>query len=427
MIVNSTYKQELKDFLVISALSPALGLWRLFKAKNEKFIIIGSMLMMGIFGALFAYPEGSDGHSHYLHSLEYYTSMNFPEFWLESWNIIMQNPSFGITDLYIHFLSFISNSTLGIPKSLHFFAGLVLGYFIAKSLLLVLGENIQNLTWKSGLWIFIILLLVHTVNSLNAIRIGTGAWVLFYGATGFYFTKNWKYLLLIILAIQIHLAMAVIAIPVVLAFILTNRKWLTVGIWGMSFFIQLSFIDFSAALPETEVVDTKTHYYVLDDQALKDFKIYKSTSDSNWYATLGPKLYFNVALIIAIGGMLLIYVKNRDPRFSFMFSAALLLYAFANVISFIPSLQGRLINNVSIFLLFAILYQLQQSSSFIINSMRYRIFIFSIFIFSILSIPFLMKSSSQILSTTEAFFLLFPFASLAGYSFSIRDLIGDIL
>lgn len=427
MNTNSTYNQELKDFLVVSTLSPVLGLWRLFKSKNDRFILTGSILMMGIFGALFAYPEGSDGHTHYLHSLEYYTSMNFYEFLLESWNILMQNPSFGITDLYIHLLSFISNSILGIPKLLHFFAGLILGYFTIKSLVLVLGANLKTLTWKSGLWIFIILLMVHSVNSLNAIRIGTGAWVLFYGAASYYFTRNWKFLLFFLLATQVHLAMAVIAIPVIVAFFLAKWKWLTVGIWVMSFFIQLSFIDFSAVLPETEVVDIKTHYYVLDDQALEDFNKSKTSRTGNWYATLGPKLYFNVALIIAIGGMLLIYVKNRDPRFNYLFSAALLLYAFANIVSFSPSLQGRLMNNVSIFLLFGLLYHLQQSSSFKINTIRYRVFKFSNFIFSVLVIPFLLKSSSQILSTTEAFFLVFPFASLAGYSLSIRELIGDIL
>lgn len=424
------YRRELNDFLLLSVISPALGLSKLFQAKNERFIVVGTMLAMSFFGALFAYPEGSDGHTHYLRSLEHYSNMNFSEFMAESWKIIIQKPSFGTTDLYIHVLSFISNSILSIPKSLHFFAGLVLGYFIAKSLLLVLGTNLKTLTWKSGLFIFIILLMIHSVSSLNAIRISTGAWVLFFGVCGYYFTKKPKFLLLFLLAAQIHLAFMIIAIPAIVVLFLNKLKWLIVTIWVLSFYFQLSFLDISSYLPTTDVVESKKQYYVLDESRLEIFQEDRELKKSslNWYAALGPSLYLDTALIIAIGGMLLVYAKSEDPRLNFMFGAALLFYAFANVVSFTPSLQGRLMNSVSIFLLFSILYYMQES--YIVNksSLRQYVFRFSNFAFVTLSLPFLIKNFSHILNTTEFFFLAAPILSFfADEDFSIRDIITYIL
>ncbi len=405
-----------------------LGVAKLFQARNERSIIVGCMLTMSLFGALFAYPEGSDGQTHYMRSIEHYTLMNFSQFIEESFDIILQRSKLANTDLYIHFLSFISNSILGIPKSLHFFAGLVLGYFIAKSLLLVLGENVKRLSWKTGLGIFMILLMVHSVSSLNAIRISTGAWVLFFGACGFFFTKKFKFLLLILLATQIHLAFMIISLPVIIAFFLFRFRWLVFGIWVFSFFFQLDFVNVSSLLPETEVVETKKQYYVLDEKRLKVFKEKKETQGGNWYAVAGPRIYFNTALVIAVIGMLLVYLKSKDARFNFIFSAVLIFYSFANIVSFIPSLQGRLMNSVSIFLLFGLLYHLQQYPLVEATDLRQRTFRLSIFIFSILSIPFLLKNFTHILSTTEVFFLAAPMLSFfSDESFSLRDLIGDII
>jgi EpsG family len=408
--------------------SPALGLAKLFQAKNDRFIIVGCMLTMSLFGALFAYPEGSDGHTHYMRSIEQYTYMNFSQFFAEAWDIILQKSKFGTTDLYIHVLSFISNSLLGLPKSLHFFAGLVLGYFIAKSLLLILGDNLKSLRWKNGLWIFIILLTLHSVYSLNAIRISTGIWVLFFGACGYYFTKKAKFLLLFLVASQIHLALVVMVIPVVLVFFLNKFKWLIVGIWGFSFFFQLDFVDVASYLPATEVIETKKKFYVLDEERLKDFKEIKESQTGNWYTLAGPRLYYNVAILIAVIGVLLIYLKSSDSKFNFLFASALLFYTFANIVSFTPSLQGRLMNGVSIFILFALLYCLQYGDLSYTKSKVYQFFKLSIFLFSLFSIPFLIKNFSHILNTTEVFFLAAPILSFfSEESLSLRELIGDIL
>jgi hypothetical protein len=422
--------QELKHFLLLSIISPAVGLIQLFKGRSESFLVAGSTIMMGLFGAFFAYPEGSDGHSHYLRSLEYYSTMNLSEFWSISWNILLQEPGQYSTELYIHFLSFLSNSVFGIPKSLHFFAGLVLGYFVIKSLLLVLGKELTRINWKSGLWVFIILLLVHAFFALNAIRISTASWVLFYSIAGFYFTRKFKFLLLIPFAVQIHLAYVIIGIPAILTLFLANRKWLVLGVFAFSFFFELTFFDVDPYLPETEVVDRKTNAYVYDDERFEELEHSKESviSNSNWYAQLGPKLYFDYAVIIALAGIAFFYFKSKDSQLNFLVSGALLFYTLSNMFPFIPSLQGRLFNNVSLYLLFAMLYIFNQSCDVRLKGFSLWFSKNAVLVFSILSIPFMLKNISHILNTTEVFFLFMPVLSFfSGEDFSIREFIGLIL
>ncbi|MCB0409458.1 MAG: EpsG family protein [Flavobacteriales bacterium] len=428
MKTQISYKNELSDFLLISVVSPAFGLWKLFQARSERFVVTGSVLMMGLFGALFAYPEDSDGYTHYIRSLKYYTWMDLDKFLNESWNILTQHPTLESTDLYIHVLYFLSNSVLGIPRSLHFFAGLALGYFISKSLLLVLGKDLKKIKLNSGLLVFMVLLLVHTVYSLNAIRTNTAMWVMFYGVSGFYLKRQWKFLLFIILATQIHMAYLVIAIPAILGFFLANRKWITILIWLISFYQQVSFEGISSYLPETEAVENKTKVYVLDKQRMDEFQDHKQSLSGNWYSSWGPNLYYGWGLTIAVIGVILVYIKSKTGFLNYLIGTSLLYYSSANMVLFSPSLQGRLINHVSMFVVFAMLYYSSSIAYKLKGGFRNFTFKFSSLLFFLISIPFLLKNVSHIINTTDVFFLSGPFLALfTDEKISIRNLIGNLL
>ena len=187
-------RQKVYTFLLFSV-SPFIGIWVVLRNLSQKNVIFFFVLILACFGLLYNYNTTADGAVHYMRSLQYYSNMSLEDFFQESLNILSQNPTLHSNDLYIHFLSFITNSVLGIPKALHLFAGIVLGYIIGKTLQLVgvlgLKENVN----RSNYLISLVLIIVHSVYPLNAIRIGTGMWLLAYAIIAYSKTNKRKYLL----------------------------------------------------------------------------------------------------------------------------------------------------------------------------------------------------------------------------------------
>ena len=211
---------------------------------------------------------------------------------------------------------------------------------------------------------------------------------------------------------------------------LANRKWLVITVFALSFFFQFTFIGVASYLPETETVETKTRAYVYDDERFEEVQEVRDTllRNANWYTVLGPKLYFDYAVIIALGGLAFFYFKSKDSRFNFLVSGALLFFALSNMVPFVPSLQARIFNNVSLLVIFATLYNINRSCNVYLNGFQSWISKNAVVVFSILSIPFMIKNFSHLLNTTEVFFLFMPVLSfISGENYSIRELIGLIL
>lgn len=422
------YKQQLTHYIFVSLLSPALAITTLFRTKNYHFILVGSVLSMGLFGLFFTYPSFSDGGTHLERSLRYYSNMSFYEFFSEFNNIIFQNPTYSSEDLYIHILSFFSNSILGLPKTMHFFAGLLLGFVIFKSLWRVMGEKIYHLTWKNGLIFLTVLLFIHSVHSLNAIRISTAMWVCFYGVVSYYQTRNFKYLFVIILASQIHLGYAIIAIPAFVAVYISRYKVLLIIVWILSFSYSLEFDPFKGYLPETEVSELKSKQYFLDDEMLQLRMEQRLSDEGNWYSTRGPEWYHNIAIPGLLILMLPVYLSKKiEPIFKLLVGMALTTYILSNLVGFSPSLQGRIFNLTSISILFA---ALTLSVSYILNFNYWFLKLWNLYkiLFLILCIPYIMKNISHIMGTTDVFFFIGSVATLFfDQSYSLREIIGDII
>lgn len=426
MTNSSPFKEEFRDFFLITLLSPLLGLIKLSSFKSKSFFVIGSMIMMGLFGLFYAYPEDSDGHTHYMHSLEDYSFMSFTFFITESWNILSQKPTIGKTDLYIHFLSFFSNSILGLPKTLHFWAGIILGLAISKTLILILDKSFVSSKYTKGTLLLIILLLVHGFYNLNAIRLGTGAWVLIYGSIGYFLSRKKYYLLFIILAMQIHFAYTMIALPAIASFFLYKRKVAILFIWAISFFAQSSFSYFESYVPQTEIFQDKAQDYVMEGERLENFKANRASRTGNFYATLGPTLYYDYAILILTIGFVLTFIESTNKLFDYTYVSTLLYLSFSNIVNFIPSLEGRLTGMASMFLLLSVLIYYKYKDNYAQMSIKSTLVSSnSILLFLILSIPFILKNIVQMMITTEPFIIFFPiFKILLNESISIRDLLG---
>ena len=423
----NSYKRNLSDFLLLLFISPALALLQLINTRNQGFLVVGSTLMMGLFGALFSYSGGSDAQFHYKMAIQFYSDMSFTEYINESWHILIQSPNIPATDLYIHSLSFLSSALLQMPKTIHVFAGFILGYYIIKSLLLVFEDRLMGFRSTYGVFLLLTLLLIHTISLLNAIRIGTAVWMLFYGAYGFYKKGHIKYLFIILLATQVHLAIGVMAIPALAAIFVARNKFVVISIWAVSFLFQLTPVEIKSYLPQTDVIEHKTKQYVLDENRLNEFQSEKRSQELNWYTKLGPSLHFNIAILIVILSSILAYLKIREDHFVFLFSSTLLFYSFANIVDFVPSLQGRLMNCVSIFLLMALIYLFVHKLDSDLKLLKSMVKFGSIS-FLILSVPLVLKNFSHVLVTTEVFFLALPLISIfLSEDYSFRDLLGDIV
>jgi hypothetical protein len=187
------HKEHNGYLFLLLFLSPFLSLFKILKLKNNKDITFFGTLFFGMIGSLYIYSNGNDGFTHRSLVERNYSGMSISEFLSQSYDILTFNAGEGTTDFYLHILSFIAGSVFNIPELLHVLAGLVLGYFYTKSVLLIIGDNLQQKKNYILMGLIVLLLLIKSITALNSIRMWTGMWVLFYGTYGWAKTKNIKY------------------------------------------------------------------------------------------------------------------------------------------------------------------------------------------------------------------------------------------
>jgi hypothetical protein len=139
-------KRKIGQQLLISTISPVFGLLLAFKSSSERFIVFSGTLFMGLVGSVFMYLPGSDGHTHLQAVERYYLDMSLGQFLADAGSLLLLQPVEGSKDMYKHLLSFLAGGVFGIPELLHFFGGLILGYFYTKSVLIVLEEKPRHKT-----------------------------------------------------------------------------------------------------------------------------------------------------------------------------------------------------------------------------------------------------------------------------------------
>ncbi|WP_016990259.1 hypothetical protein [Flavobacterium sp. ACAM 123] len=214
-----------RGYLILLFLfSPFLGVFKIFKLKNEKDITFFTTLFFGLVGSAFVYIKGTDGHSHLMNAKANYLDMSLGEFFTKSYEILTFGATKGTTDIYLHIISFLSASVLQKPELIHVFAGFVLGYFFIKSVLLVLKDNLFVKKSYILLGFITLFLMIQSIGALNSIRMWTGMWVLFYGSYSWAMTKEKKYWYVILFSVFVHFSYAVILIPVALAYLLQKQK-----------------------------------------------------------------------------------------------------------------------------------------------------------------------------------------------------------
>lgn len=424
-----------KGYLIlVFFISPFLGLANLLKSKDEKFLTFFGTFFFGLIGSVFVYVKGTDGYSHLQNAKEYYLNMSFGEFFNKSFEILTFSSIEGSTDIYLHFISFISSAILGLPELIHVFAGFVLGYFFSKSVLLILKNHLHVKKGYILIGLIILLLSIKSIGALNSIRMWTGMWVLFYGVTNWALTKKRKYVYVILFSILVHFSYVVILVPVILSYFFRRRKTLMTTVYLISFIASISFSIFSAYIPKLDLLESKQKYNVIDSDRKAD--IYQARLEHsneqnlNFYKKYGELNYVNYSIVgLSILLLFAFLRKEADEKLISLTAIGIGLYSFANFVAFSPSLQGRTKTIASLFILAAAIHMHLNISSYRLSLKTRKLIHKGSVIFLISALPMFLFQISDFFYNYSFFSLLFPQISwfLGDSDISIRTAIGILI
>ena len=400
--------RDYKQILLLSFISPFLALVKLISYQSQNSFKASVVLGFIFFGLFFSYPDYSDGAEHLERSLIFYSDMSFSVFVKEAWNILLLKPSYSSEDFYIHFLCFISNSILGLPKSLHFFASIILGKLVTDTFITI--AYTKYLTWSRDTVYTLVIIFVFGIMSLNAIRINTAMWMSLYGIVSFYKTNKQSYLLYVLLAAQIHISFYLIGLIPLVGFFLRNRIKFLIIFWLLSPLTPtIQSLPVVNVLSESELLEKKSKYYVLDEDRITERN--NIDRDGNrFYKRYGHLWLDEIALPMLMLSLVPLFWRPRGLGIAqAMLAVYLLSHTVTALFPYIPSLVGRIhvIGNVSL-LLGVCSIGITELEKMYKTGFGRNTFIFVNRTNIILLIPILLLSFSHLLNTTNSYFIIFP-------------------
>jgi hypothetical protein len=426
-------KKQKGYLLLLFLISPFLGIVNVFKIKDEKALTFFGTLFFGLVGSVFVYIEGTDGHSHLMNAIQFYTDMSLGEFLTKAYEVLTFSSTKGSSDLYLHIISFLSTSVLQNPSLIHVFAGMVLGYFFTKSVLLVMKDNLQTRKGYILLGFIVLFLLIRSIGALNSIRMWTGMWVLFYGTYSYAINKEKKYLFIILFSVIVHFSYAIILIPVLVTYLMQKKRYIVVALYVISFFATASFSFIESYIPKLDLIEKKQNTYAIDsDEDAKRLKKRNLKKESqlenvNFYKASGETNYLNYSIVGLSVILIFFYLKKAiDANLNFLIAIGLGLFTFSNVVTFLPSLQGRTKTIAATFILAAAIYLQLNLKNYELSIKNKKLLNSGFGLFLISSIPMIMYQVSYIFQNFSFFLLLFPQVSwiLGEEDSSVRSIIG---
>jgi len=422
-------KQALKYHIVLMLVSPMFGLYYAIKASNPLYKKWMLVFFITLFGSTIQFAPGADATTHQEHVNTHYYSLPFSEFLDELEDILLLQPQRDTNDdVYIHILSFLCGSLLGVPGLFFVFVSFVYGYFYVSGMLKVFQYvNFKQKSWL--VWGFILLFIFYkSIDNINTVRTWTGLWVLFNGAFGYFLTKKRKYLLLVAATPLIHIGYAALALPTAVVCLFKVRPFLYVGIFAASFTTQAVPIGIINQLSSTQLGASKVKYYYTDPESNIDRS--DSMSSKNWYVYYGKHIApvwgtnFLAGLLLITG----VFFYHMNKQEQLLFSVCLLTVAMANFNYFLYALYNRGYAIAGLFAIATILLLLSRNKKVFKNHILRKVFhtciVVSIGVYSITGIFVL----SNLLSFVSAFMIGLPFVPwfVNGINLSLREFIGEI-
>ena len=427
-------KNSYNGYLVLLMLfSPILGVVQLLRNRDEKTLLLFGIVFFGLAGSLYVYRPGSDGEAHLSNAILNYSDMSFNVFLNQFYDLITLNGTSVAKDIYLHCISYLAASVFGVPELIHVFAGLILGYFFTKSILLVLKNNID--TEKSAILVAFILLFLffRSLGALNSIRMWTGMWVFFYGTYSYAITEKKKFLLVILFSIIVHFSYLIVLIPFLVSYLLRNRTFVMTGLFFASFGMSLNFASIENLLPKTELVENQQSANIItsDEDAERFAERYERQGqvEQNFYVKYGEG-FFKSYCVVGLSLLLLFFYnhKKADKKFIFLMASGLGLMSFSNMVTFSPSLSGRMSTIATVFILAAAIQFLLTIKNYKLNQKKTNLVNRLLVIFLISSIPMVLFQMSYLIQMLSFFTLVLPPVSwfLGNADFSIREGISQL-
>lgn len=422
--------------LLLMLFSPIMGVVQLLRNRDEKTLLLFGILFFGLAGSLTVYREGSDGHTHLMNAIYYYSDMSLTKFLKTSFDIITFNSTEGSQDLYLHIISFVSASVFQIPSLIHVFSGFVLGYFFTKSVLLVLHNKLNTKKRFVLIGFIFLFILIRSIGALNSIRMWTGMWIFFYGVFSYSKTKNKKYFLVIIFSIIVHFSYIIILIPTILSYFLRKNKSIFIFLYIISFFTSLGFSSLESFIPKTSLIETKQKTYAItsedDVERFEENKmIYENKrANFNFYKAYGQDYYLNYSIVFLTFILFYFYRKKEtDNNLITLISIGVGLYTFSNLVEFSPSLQGRTKVISSTFILAAAIYLQLNLNKYSLCRKKIKYLNYCLYIFLISTTPMVMFQISDFFQNFSFFIVIFPQISwiLGDNDYSIRNVFGLLI
>jgi len=244
--------------------------------------------------------------------------------------------------------------------------GLVFGFFYSRNISIIL-ERTKDV--QHGVLIVPVILLVLIIPfwSLNGVRMWTAAHIFIYGVINFFYKKNWRYVLFIVLAVFMHFSFTFLLFVFFLYVFLGNRInlfflffifSLAISQIDLNVFNDLITANLPAGLQKKASSYTSKEYIMVQTANLMK---------TNWYVQ-----YYNSLLKWTLCSILVfIYVKRKsllqeDSFLKKIFCYTLLQFGFSNFTSSIPSFERFVI--ISEFLSISVLILLL-SKDVIINGL----------------------------------------------------------
>jgi hypothetical protein len=242
------------------------------------------------------------------------------------------------TDIYSHLITTTVSRFTRDFRIFFAIIGLIYGYFYSRNLFYLIEKCKENkLIFLSILFIFTIALVIPFWN-INGYRFYTAAHIFIFGVLRMIFEKKYRYAIFIVLSPLVHFSFVLPAVLFLIFLVLGNR----IGIYLFALFISLFFVDLS---PKTINENAELAPIFMQNKvkgySAKDYVelVQKNQIGMNWYVK-----GHNYALQFCIYSMIIItFLKRKkflvDKISLTLFSFGVLMFAMANIVSSIPSMD----------------------------------------------------------------------------------------
>jgi len=409
-----------------------LGVYLAYR-KNERIILKWSLIIfVTIYGSLIDLSPGNDGYKHLNNVQTYYGDLSFEQFYQDTENMfLLKANEYAQEDPYIHILSYLCGTILGLPYLFFVIVGFVYGYFYIGSLFELFSYFPKIKSSRIFFFIALLFILWESVEGVNSVRTWTGMWVLFYACLKYYRTKKRKYLFLMFVPPMIHIGYLAMAIPTYIVLMFGNKKRVYSIVFFASFFMQFGGqVAILNSLSKTEVGQNKVEGYYVEEQTGVEGTLTKY-SKSNWYmklvrAGLHNYAVYGLAFVLIIVG---VYFKRMPDYVSKIFSIGLLTIALSNSTWFLYALHNRSAKVGTTFILAGLILVWQHGVFSGLKKRTEALVKFFFLIALLVCFPFFVYKVSTLMQFMSVFLISIPALPwvLREANLSIRDAIGLVL